>query len=417
MARDKLTDLKVKALNKPGRYGDGGGLWLQVREPSQEDAAPNKSWLFRYTLHGRQRQMGLGPYGDVGLKDARNAAAEARRALLAGTDPIGEKHAKKAAQAAAAAALMTFKDVAELYLAAHEKTWRNPKHRWQWRQTLEAYCYPVFGKWPVAAVDTGAIMKVLEPIWYAMPETATRLRGRIETVLDYATARSWRTGDNPARWRGLISNLLPTRNQVAKVEHHAALPWKEIGAFVTAVEAQSGTAAKALRFTILTAARTTEALEARWCEIDMDTAVWTVPPERMKAGREHRVPLAEPVLALLREMRPNPVQPEAPLFPGAKEKSPLSNTAMIMLLRRMKRGELTVHGFRSTFRDWCGESTNHPRELAEAALAHSLKSKTEAAYSRGDALEKRRRLMEDWATFCGRPAETGGDVVPIRRQA
>lgn len=411
MAREKLTDLKVKALNKPGRYGDGGGLWLQVREAAGEDEAPNKSWLYRYTLNKRQRQMGLGPYPVIGLKDARRLAIEAQRVLLGGLDPIAEKQAAKAAAATA----MTFKDVAEFYLKAHESTWRNPQHRWQWRQTLEAYAYPAFGKWPVQTVSTGAVMKVLEPIWYKVPETAGRVRGRIETVLDYAAARGWRTGDNPARWRGHIANLLPARAKVAKVEHHAALPWRQIGPFMVALAAERGTAATALRFTILTAARTTEALESRWGEVDLKASVWTVPADRMKAGREHRVPLSKPALALLSAIAPDPADPEAFLFPGAKLKAPLSNTAMIMLLRRMHRGELTVHGFRSTFRDWAGEATNYASELAEAALAHTLKNKVEAAYSRGDALEKRRRLMEDWATFCGRPADIDADVVPIRQ--
>lgn len=417
VAREKLTDLKVKALNRDGRYGDGGGLWLQVRVASKKDEPPNKSWIFRYAMAGRQRQLGLGPYPRVGLKDARDKALDAARQVLAGRDPIGEKRAQKVAKAVASAA-MTFKGVAELYLSAHESTWRNEKHRWQWRQTLEAHVYPAFGAWPVQDVDTGAVMRVLEPIWREKPETATRLRGRIETVLDYATARGWRSGDNPARWRGHISSLLPARSKVAKVEHHAALPWAEIGPFLHRVADQDGTAAKALLFLVLTAARTTEALEARWREFDLRAKVWTVPPERMKAGKEHRVPLAPAAIALLEALSASqPRNPDSFVFPGARAGKGLSNTSMIMLLRRMGRGELTVHGFRSTFRDWVGEGTNFSRELAEAALAHAIRDKTEASYSRGDALEKRRRLMEAWAMFCLTAEASTGDVVPIRQVA
>jgi integrase len=260
-------------------------------------------------------------------------------------------------------------------------------------------------------------MKVIEPIWAAKTETATRVRMRIEAVLDYAQARGWRTGDNPARWRGHIENLLPKRSKVRTVEHHAALPWREIGAFMQEVQEEAGTAAKALRFTILTAARTTEAIEARWTEIDLEAAIWTVPPGRMKAGREHRVPLAKDVVAMLRALKTEAPASQIYVFPGAKKDAPLSNMAMNALLRRMKRDDLTVHGFRSTFRDWAGEATNYPRELAEASLAHTLRDKTEAAYARGDAIEKRRRLMEDWATFCARPASADTAVVPIRSVA
>jgi integrase len=400
MARHKLTDADVKAATKDA--GDGGGLWLRVR--SRTDKAgksySTKSWFYRYSGHWH----GLGAYPVVSLKAARNLALEAERAVHAGRDPIAERRAKKA-EAAVAEADMTFEGVAELYIKAHEQTWRNPKHRWQWRQTLEAHAYPVFGKWPVQRVDTGAVMKVIEPLWLTLPETAARLRGRIETVLDYAKSRGWRTGDNPARWRGHVENLLPKRSKVAKVEHHAALPWKDMGAFMESLQAEGGTAAKALRFTILTAARTTEAIEARWQEIDLTSALWTVPGERMKAGREHRVPLSKDAVALLRTLVPNPVAPTAFIFAGARDGKAISNMAMAMLLRRMGKGELTVHGFRSTFRDWCGEATSYPTDLAEASLAHVLKSKTEQAYARGDQIEKRRKLMEAWAKFCAtRPA-------------
>ena len=404
---ERLTALKVKSLTKPGRYGDGKGLWLQVRGPGQ------RSWLFRFTIRGKQQQMGLGPLDVVSLAEAREAAAAARKQLHAGLNPLTERRGKEA-QAAADSAAMSFRSVCALYLAAHETTWRNAKHRAQWRSTLDTYVHPVMGDTPVADVGVGAVMKVIEPIWAAKTETATRVRMRIEAVLDYAQARGWRTGDNPARWRGHIENLLPKRSKVRTVEHHAALPWREIGAFMQEVQEEAGTAAKALRFTILTAARTTEAIEARWTEIDLEAAIWTVPPGRMKAGREHRVPLAKDVVAMLRALKTEAPASQIYVFPGAKKDAPLSNMAMNALLRRMKRDDLTVHGFRSTFRDWAGEATNYPRELAEASLAHTLRDKTEAAYARGDAIEKRRRLMEDWATFCARPASTDGSVVALR---
>ncbi len=402
-----LTALRVKNA-KAGRYGDGNGLFLLVR--------PNgtRFWVFRYRIAGKLREMGLGSANLFPLADARRRAGGLFRKVKLGTDPLAERDAEKAK----AGAVITFGEVADRYIAAHEAGWRNPKHRQQWRNTIDTYAAPILGALAVAAIDTGAIMRVLEPIWREKPETASRLRGRIESVLDFATARGWRSGDNPARWRGHLGNLLPARGKVARVEHHAALPWREIGAFMTDLGTQDGVAAQALRFTILTAARTGEAVGACWSEIDLQERVWTVPGERMKAGREHRVPLSTGALAVLTEvakLRTDPA-PDAPVFPGAKVGKPLSNKALLMLLRRMERGDLTAHGFRSTFRDWCAESTNHPREVAEQALAHTPSDKVEAAYRRGDMIEKRRRLMEEWAAFCARPAPVGG-VVPIRSKS
>jgi integrase len=264
-------------------------------------------------------------------------------------------------------------------------------------------------------VDVGEVMRVVEPLWRDKTETASRLRGRIESVLDYATARGWRGGENPARWRGHLDNLLPARSKVAKVEHHAALPWRGIGAFMATLAQEEGMSALALRFAILTAARTGEVIGAEWCEIDMQMAVWMVPAGRMKAAREHRVPLSDGAMAVLREVATLRTNPRAVgfVFPGGKAGKPLSSMALLMLLRRMGRGDLTAHGFRSTFRDWCAEATNYPREVAEAALAHTLRDKTEAAYQRGDLVEKRRRLMGEWAAFCARPV-AAGEVVPLR---
>ncbi|HME25958.1 MAG TPA: integrase arm-type DNA-binding domain-containing protein [Acetobacteraceae bacterium] len=402
----RINSARLRTLTKPGMYGDGGGLYLRVRGPE------HRSWLYRYKVGGRGHLLGLGSLADVSLAEAREAAAAARKLVRQGEDPIQNKRAEWARRAAEAG-LHTFSEVAAAYIGAHEAGWRNAKHRQQWRNTLDQYAMPVMGALPVRQITTAEVTRVLEPIWREKPETATRLRGRIEAVLDYAAARSWRTGENPARWRGHLANLLPARGKIARVEHHAALPWREIGSFMTALASQEGAAALALRFAVLTAARTGEVLGMRWGEVDVLNAVWTVPAARMKAGREHRVPLSAPALDVLRAVTKLGTASDAFVFPGARRGKPLSSMAMLMLLRRMGRGDLTAHGFRSTFRDWCAETTAYPREVAEAALAHTLRDKVEAAYQRGDLMEKRRRLMAEWAAFCAQPATTG-EVVPIR---
>ena len=409
-----LTALKARTIG-PGRYGDGGGLYLLVRSPEA------RYWLFRYRREGKMREMGLGPAAGpsaVSLATARAKARTLHDAIREGRDPLADRDAAAVAAKAAAqqaeARAKTFRDVTALYLDAHEVGWRNEKHRWQWRQTLEAHAFPHMADLPVAEVTTAHVMAALEPIWRSKRETAGRLRGRIESVLDYAKAREWRTGENPARWRGHIANMLPALGKAQRVQHLAALPWAEIGGFMAELRDESGMAARALEFTILTAGRSGEILGARWSEIDMAAAVWTVPAARMKAGREHRVPLCDPALAILRTlMPPRDAERDDWVFPGPKAGKPLSNMAMLMLLRRMGRGDLTAHGFRSTFRDWVAERTAYPREVAEAALAHTLSDKVEAAYRRGDLMDKRRRLMDDWAVFCGRAA-TAGDVIPMR---
>ncbi len=416
---DGLTVMQVRNA-KPGRYGDGGGLYLLVL------ANGARYWLFRYRVAGRMREMGLGrangPDG-VTLAASRKVARELMASVKAGVDPLAARDVEAAAAKAAAQAAelqgITFRSVAEAYVAAHEAGWRNAKHRAQWATTLEAYAYPHMGDVPVAAVTVGHVMAALEPIWRAKPETASRVRGRIEAVLDYAAARDWRSGENPARWRGHLANLLPARARVARVEHHPALPWEEIGGFMADLRGRVAMAARALEFAILTAARTGEALGARWCEIDLAGAIWTVPGERMKAGREHRVPLSRPALAVLRELLPlRPVDDakgEAFVFPGNRKGRPLSSMALAMLLRRMDRSDLTVHGFRSTFRDWTAERTSYAPDVAEMALAHTVRDKVEAAYRRGDLFAKRARLMADWATFCAQPMPAGGTVASIRR--
>lgn len=394
----KLTTMKLRTLLKPGRYADGSGLYVQVRGPEQ------RSWQFRYALSGRPRLMGLGSLDLVSLAEAREHARVCRRLLLDGIDPIEHRNAQRARAALEAAASITFSDVMERYLTAHAAGWKSAKHCAQWRSTLIAYVLPTFGEIPVAAIDTGLVLRAIEPIWVDKPETASRVRGRIEAILDYATARSWRNGDNPARWKGHLANLLPGRGKLARVEHHAALPWQDVPSFMTALAEQPGVGAKALGFVILTASRTGEAIGSTWLEFDLDAATWTIPAERMKAGREHRVPLSDAALAILQGMLP--LRDEAHgdfVFVGSKAGRPISNMTMTATMRRMGRGDVTAHGFRSSFRDWAAEQTGFPREVAEAALAHTLKDKVEAAYFRSDLFAKRRHLMLAWAEYCISP--------------
>jgi integrase len=307
---------------------------------------------------------------------------------------------------------MTFRECAEGYVAAHRSGWRSAQHAKQWTASLEDYVYPKFGSLPVQAIDLGLVLKAIEPIWKTRTETASRVRGRIESVLDWATVRGYRSGDNPARWRGHLESLLPGRSKVRRVEHHAALPYPEIGAFMAELRQQQGVAARALEFAILAAARTGEVIGAKWEEINLADRLWTIPAERMKAGREHRVPLSDAAMAVIERMRGNGSEY---VFPG-RRRHPLSGAAMLMLLRRMGRGDLTVHGFRSSFRDWAAERTAFPAEIAEMALAHAVGSAVEQAYRRSDMFQKRRLLAEQWATFCNSPA-TSGEVVPIRAGA
>ena len=401
----KLTALQVTRISKRGLYNDGGGLYLQVGETKRDEhgiehAGP-KSWLFRYKVNGKDRWHGLGPVHTISLTQARDKASDARRLRLEGLDPIATKRAVRAAAQLEAAKAITFDKAAEAYIKAHEAGWKSAKHGAQWTATLKAYASPGFGSLPVALVDTGLVMKALEPIWKMKPETAARVRGRIEAILDWAKVRGYRTGENPARWKGHLDHLLPARGKVQKVEHHAALPYGEIGTFVANLRTRAAIAARALELLIYTACRTSEILKVRWEEIDLGNRVWTIPGERMKAGLEHRVPLSDPALEVLRSMRKEDSDAnEGLVFPGQKRGKPLSNMAMLTLLGRMGRGDLTAHGFRSTFRDWAAERTNFPREVAEAALAHTVGNKVEAAYRRGDLFDKRRQLMGAWAKFC-----------------
>jgi len=400
---ERLSDLAVRRASKPGFYPDGRQLYLQVSPTG------TKSWLLRFARHGRERWMGLGPYPDVPLAEARHEAFEARRLLRDGIDPIEARRAARITARLEEARGLTFQDCAERYITAYEGGWRNAKHRAQWRSTLKTYAFPVLGELPVATIDTALVMKSLEPIWEAKPETAGRVRGRIEAVLDWAVARNYRTGDNPARWRGHLDKLLPARRRLARVKHHPALPSRDLPAFIVELRAQVGVSARALELAILTAARTGEVIGATWGEIDKGAKVWTVPAERMKGGRAHRVPLCERALEILKSL---PREGDH-VFGGARAGKPLSQMALLMTLRRMGRGGLTVHGFRSTFRDWAAERTSFPREVAEAALAHAIPDKVEAAYRRGDLLERRRQLMEAWSKYCASGPGTAA-VVPIR---
>jgi integrase len=410
-ATERLTAMKVRKA-KPGMYADGGGLYLRV---TPEGA---RNWVLRYMLNRRPRWMGLGPVKLYSLAEARARALDARRKRHEGIDPIEARRAERARQRLEAAKAVTFQEGAESYIASHKAGWRNEKHKYQWAATLSTYAYPVIGALPVQAVDTGLVLKVLQPIWTTKSETASRVRQRIENVLDFAKVRGWRDGENPARWRGHLDKLLPARSRVRQVEHLAALPYAELPGFLAGLRTREAIAARGLEFLILTAARTGEVIGARWNEIDLFDKTWTVPAARMKAHREHRVPLSARALSILAEMQATRQGDlvDALVFPGHKPGSPLSNTAFLMLMRRMGRGDLTAHGFRATFKTWASERTSFQNEIVEAALAHVIGGKVEQAYRRGDMFEKRRRLVQQWATFCTiAPAQARqGNVTPLR---
>jgi integrase len=401
----RLTARQVQTIRRPGLHGDGGGLYLNVGDGGA------KSWIFRHQTNGKVRKYGLGSIITVDLIDARHRAETIRRQLLDGIDPREARRAEQEATAIAEARSISFDKATEAYIESHRAGWKSDKHVGQWQATLSTYASPVFGRLPVSAIDTGMVMRVLQPIWASKNETAHRLRGRIEAVLGWARVHGYRSGENPAQWRNHLDHLLPKRAKVHKVEHHAALPYHQTPDFMRDLRERFGVAPLALEFTILCAVRTSETLNADWNEFDLDDKLWTIPPARMKGGREHRVPLCDRAVAIVREMQT--VKSGEFVFPGARRGRPLSNMAMLTTLRRMKRGDLTTHGFRSTFRTWAAERTNHQREVIEAALAHVNGDKTEAAYQRGDLLDKRRRLMDAWAVYCASRAATG-NVVALR---
>ncbi len=385
-----LSARKVETAG-PGRHGDGRGLFLYVK-PSGA-----RSWVLRYQVQGRRRDLGLGAYPDVSLAMARDRAADARRLIAEGEDPISQKQQAKP---------KTFREAALELIESKRPGWKNAKHAAQWTSTLEAYVFPKIGAVQVAKIETADVISTLTPIWAAKPETANRVRQRIEAVIDYASALGIRSGDNPARWRGHLDHLLPKPKKIRAVKHHPALPHAQIAAFMGDLANREGVAARALAFTILTAARSGETRGMTWGEVDLDAKVWTIPAGRMKAAKEHRVPLTDEALALLGQ-RVEGTPDDALVFRSeAKPGKPISDMSMTAVLRRMDRADITVHGFRSTLRDWAGETTGFPREVIEAALAHGIKDKAEAAYARSDLFDKRRKLMETWAA---RSTASSGD--------
>ena len=404
----QLSALSVGRLNKPGMWAVGGvaGLYLHINDKAA------RSWVLRATIGSKRRDMGLGGFPDVTLAGAYEKARQAREKIEQGTDPILARKQAASELIAAQATELTFSKAATAYIDAHGDAWRNAKHRQQWVNTIETYAEPVIGKMLVRDVNQTHILSILEPIWKTKTETATRIRGRIESVLDWATVRGHRKGDNPARWKGYLDQLLPAPGKIAKVEHHTALPIDAVGAFVQDLRQRDGFAARALEFVILTAARSGEVRGMTWNELDLDAGVWSVPAERMKAGKEHRVPLSDQAKTLLQAL---PKIKDVPLVFPAPRGGVLSDMTLTAVTRRMKVPAVP-HGFRSTFRDWAAERTNYPRDMAEQALAHTLGDKVEAAYRRGDMLEKRRKMMQSWAAFCDLPVVVKGEnVVAINR--
>ena len=411
--QQRLSALQVAKLSKPGLHGDGGGLTLQITTTGA------KSWLLRYMMAGKPFGMGLGPTHTVSLAEARQKALDARKLLIEGINPLVVRRQNQIAGALASARMMTFDQCAEAYILAHKAGWKNAKHGDQWTNTLNTYASPVFGHLPVAEIDTGLVVKCLSPIWESKTETASRLRGRIESVLGWATTSGYRTGENPARWKGHLDNLLATISKSSRTKHHPSLPWQRIGAFMAALRAREGVSARAVEFAVLTACRSGEVRGAKWTEFDTAGKVWTIPAERMKAKREHEVPLSDAALALLESM---PKVGEI-VFAGTKMQ-PLSDMSLTAVIRRMNgddkpvwadaNGEgVTVHGFRSSFRMWAAETTNYPREVAEHALAHQLPDAVERAYQRGSQFAKRAALMAEWSAYCA-TLQTDAVVKPIR---
>lgn len=417
VTNDKVLQQRIRETAGPDYIKVDKGLLLQVSKTG------STSWILRYKVGGKRREAGLGSYPAVSMAKAKQDAERLRLQRNEGADPIEVRRQKRAAekveQMAEESATVTFKKASEQYIEAHRAGWRNAKHAWQWSRSLEMFVEPFIGEKVVAEVSTADVLAILTPLWTKKPETATRVRSRIELVLDAAAAQGHRDPVNPARWRGHLDKLLPARSKVAKVVHQPAIPWQEMRVFWSELTKSIDTVSHALQFTILTASRTGEVIGARWSEIDLEARLWRVPGSRMKAGRDHQVPLSDAACAILRDQMARQTTGSAPspeqfIFPGRRMKGqhrPLSNLAMLMRLRRLRPG-YTVHGFRSTFRDWCAEETHYPRDVAESALAHVVSDKTEAAYKRTDLLEKRRALMADWSGYLtSRPA---ANVVPIK---
>ncbi|MDP2030767.1 MAG: integrase arm-type DNA-binding domain-containing protein [Thiobacillus sp.] len=421
-----LTELKIKHA-KTGYWLDGNGLYLQVSESGA------KSWIYRFQLNGKRREMGLGSLANVSAKDARARAAEARGMVHNKVDPL--EHRKQQAVAAfelaaqVAAGAVTFKKVALEYIEANRAGWKNVKHVTQWENSLDTYAYPVIGDTPVGEVDTAMVLEVVSPIWHSKTETAKRVRGRIELVLSYAKAKGFRSGENPAAWRGHLENVLPKPGKIAPHKPQPALPYDRMSEFMGDLRQREGISALCLEFVILTACRSGEALNAKWSEIDEEKGVWVIPAVRMKARKEHRVPLSDRLRAILAKAKE--IRQGEYIFPGVRSGKPMTDMSLTSLVKRMdakqvkndaerwldkKSGRRIVpHGFRSSIRDWAAEETHYPGEMAEMALAHVVGNKVEAAYRRGDMFEKRRQMMTDWAMWCN-PKKTA-TVTPIRAKA
>lgn len=401
---NRLTALKINKATQKGMLPDGRGLYLQVSKSG------SKSWLYRYEVDGREKSHGLGGYPGISLGDARDAADDCRKLRKKGMDPIEHKRKELAASKLNKAKSITFQQCATMFIDSHKAGWKNPKHEMYWRNTLKTYAYPVIGDLSVQNVDTGLVLAVIEPIWFTKTETASRVRQRIENILDWAKARGYREGENPARWRGHLNTQLPERNKVQKVKHFPAMPYKDVSAYFNELRLVDTTTAKALAFTILAATRATEAREARWCEIDIENNLWVIPPERMKGTKEHRVPLTSEMLKILEEVEGFD---DTLLFPGLKSGKSISEATIRKLLHKTQP-KYSVHGFRSSFRDWCAEMTSYPREVAESALSHTLGNATEAAYQRGDLLIKRSKLMAAWTDYCITDNQAGV-VIPLSK--
>lgn len=424
----ELSALQVGRLTAPGFHAVGGvaGLYLMVKDTGA------RSWILRATVGTRRAEIGLGGYPDVTLAQARSKARETRDTIRQGADPILIRRQARSMLIAAQAAALSFDEAASQYIRAHEPSWGNVKHAGQWRSTIATYASPIIGAVLVADIGTAHVMRVLEPIWTTKTETASRLRGRVEAILDWARVRGYRSGENPARWRGHLDKLLPAQSKVAKEANHAALDWREVGDFWAALANAEGMGAAALRFAVLTAARSGEVRGATWVEVDLEAGIWTVPAARMKAGRAHRVALSPAAIELLRAL---PRISGTDLLFASARNAELSDATLGAVIKRLHEAKVkagfdgwidrkqggkvaTAHGIaRSTFRTWVAEATSYPREIAEAALAHVIKDKTEAAYQRGDALDRRRRLMTDWAQFLATPSATAATVAPIRGAA
>ncbi len=403
-----LTAITVKKLVEPGSYADGEGLYLQISQTG------SKAWFYRYEKAGKGRKHGLGSFQTVSLKEARVKADICRILRDKGIDPINYKKQQDLANELEKVKGVTFRNCALAYMESHSAGWKNRKHEQQWRNTLETYAFPFIGKLAVQDVDTGQVLKVLEPIWFNKTETASRVRQRIENILDWAKVRKYRTGENSALWRGHLDKILPKRSKVQKVKHFSAMPYANVPKYYRNLRKLESIAAKSLAFIILTATRSSEARGTTWKEIDLKKGVWEIPAERMKADRQHRVPLSKEAIAILKAVK-SFERKDGLVFPGLKQNKPISEAACMKLLKA-DHSTLTIHGFRSSFRDWCAEMSNYPREVAESALAHTLKDKTEAAYQRGDIFEKRRKLMDAWTNYCLK-GENSAKVVPIKKWA